>query len=155
MDTAKRRKCHWRKYNTKIVFSYQRPSDCDKDRLDDLIYDDPHQLTRELVSMMNWSQSTIVGRLHFTGSVQKLVVQVLHVLSENNKNQRVNICAFAGSSSFTSSTTSIVYVPDGYWWQKNCCLYVNGKKENRKDLLSLNGEVTPQTKAGTHPGKLM
>ena len=67
-----------------------RPSEFDKDDLNTLIHNDPHQCTRELANVMNCDHSTIMRHLHSMG---KAKIWVPHALSQNHKNKRVAICA--------------------------------------------------------------
>ena len=69
-----------------------KPSWLDEDRLNTLIHNDPRQCTRQLANVMNCDHSIIVRHLHSMGKVQKSGVWVPHALSQNQKNQRVDIC---------------------------------------------------------------
>ena len=64
-----------------------------EDNSNTLIHNDPHECTLELADVMNCDHSTIMQNLHSMGKVQNVGVWVLHVVSQNHKNQRVAICA--------------------------------------------------------------
>ena len=70
-----------------------RPSGFDGDLLNTLIHNGPCKCTRELANLLNCDHSTIVRHLQAMGKVKKSGVLVPHSLSQNNKNQRVIICA--------------------------------------------------------------
>ena len=65
----------------------------DKERLNTSFQIDPRQCTLELANVMNCDHSTIVRHLHSMDKVKKSDVWVLHVLSQNHKNQRVALLA--------------------------------------------------------------
>ena len=130
-----------------------RPSDFDEDRLNASIRDDPRQSTRELGNMMNCDQSTIVRHLHSMGKVQKLGVWVPYVLSENNKNQRVTICASLLARHRLARQQHRPFLSQIVTGDEKWCLYINIK--NRKEWLSPNEQATPRAKGGTHPRKVM
>lgn len=76
-----------------MVFSYHigRPTDFDKDFLNVLIHDDPHQSIQEFSSMIESEQLAIVQHLYLMGTIQKSDVGATY-FEENNKNQCVKIC---------------------------------------------------------------
>lgn len=51
-----------------------RPFDFDKDRLNVLIHNDPRQSNRELASVVDSDQSTVVSHLHSMGKVEEMGV---------------------------------------------------------------------------------
>lgn len=75
------------------------PSDFDKSILNALIHDDPLQSIRKLTSIMDYDQSTIVH-------IQKLCV--VAICFEEKKSARQHLCPFADSSSFTSTTSTLL-----------------------------------------------
>lgn len=130
-----------------------RPSGFDEARLNRLIHNSPRQSTRELANLMNCDHSTIVRHLHSMGKVQKSGVWVPHTLSQNNKNQRVAICASLLARHRLAREQhrpflSCIVTGDEKW-----CLYTNIRK--RKEWLSPNKKATPRTKACAHPQKIM
>nr|XP_033324870.1 histone-lysine N-methyltransferase SETMAR-like [Megalopta genalis] len=68
-----------------------RPSDFDKDVLNELLEQNPRQTTKELAEKLKVSQSTIIRQLHALGKVSKLGVWVHRQLSDQNKAQRMSI----------------------------------------------------------------
>ena len=71
----------------------ERPSGFGEDRLNTLIHNDPRQCTRELANVMNCDHFTIMRHLHSMDKVKKSGVCVSHALSQNHKNQWMDICA--------------------------------------------------------------
>ena len=71
-----------------------RPSGFDEDHLKALLKEESRQTSRELAEKMNCNEKTILNHLHSLGFAEKLGVWVPHELSENNKENRLQI-AFA------------------------------------------------------------
>jgi histone-lysine N-methyltransferase SETMAR len=84
--------------------------------------------------------------------VQKLGVWVPHTLSQDNKNQRVAICAYLLARYCLArqhqSFLSHIVTGDEKW-----CLFVNFKQ--RKEWLSPDKQATPRVKPDLHPCKTM
>jgi histone-lysine N-methyltransferase SETMAR len=125
-----------------------QPSDFDEDLLNALIHADPHQTTRELASELGCDHATIVQHLQSMGKVQKLGVWVAHVLTQDNKNQRVTICASLLARQQHQSFLTPIITGNEKW-----CLCVNFKQ--RKEWLSLDKQATRRAKPDLHPHKTM
>jgi histone-lysine N-methyltransferase SETMAR len=129
------------------------PSNFDEDLLNALIHADPHQTTRELASGMGCDHATIVGHVQSMGKVQTLGVWVLHIWTQDNKNQRVIICAsllacHRVACQLHQSFLSCIVTSNEKW-----CLYINFKQ--RKECLSPDKQATPCAKPDLHPHKTM
>ena len=70
-----------------------RPSEFDKDHLKALLKEESHQTSHELAKKMNCDQKTILNHLHSMAFSKKLGVWVLHELSKNNKENRLQIAS--------------------------------------------------------------
>ena len=103
----------------------------DVDLLNSLIHNIPRQCTRELANVMNCDNSTIMQHLHSMGRVKKSDVWVLHVQSQNHKNQCGHMCISACLSMACEhqSFLSCIITGDVKW-----CLFANVRK--RKEWLS-------------------
>ena len=115
-----------------------RPSGFDEDRLNTLIHTDPRQCTRELENLMNCGHSTIVRYLHSVGKVQKSDVRVPHVLSQNQRKQRVAILCASLLARHWLARVQHRLIPNlyRYWWRQIVFLCYNIRK--RKEWLSPN-----------------
>ena len=69
-----------------------RPVEVNDDLLQELLEEDPRQLTRQLAKHLSVSQPTVWNRLQALGKVQKLGKWVPHKLSEVNIIQRLTTC---------------------------------------------------------------
>ena len=69
-----------------------RPSEFYEDHLKALLKEESRQ-TSELAEKMNCDQKTILNHLHLMGFAEKLGVWVPHELSENNKENRLQIAS--------------------------------------------------------------
>ena len=112
-----------------------RPSGFDEDCSNTLIHNYSDQCTQKLANVMNCDHSTIERHLHSTGKVKKSGVWVPHALSQNNRNQRVAICASLLAHHRLAHEhrpfLSCIFNGDEKW-----CLYANIRK--RKEWLSPN-----------------
>ena len=70
-----------------------RPSEFDKDHLKALSKEESRQTSCELAEKMNCDQKTILNHLHSMGFAKKLGVWVPYKLSENNKENRLQIAS--------------------------------------------------------------
>ena len=70
-----------------------RLSEFDKDHLKALLKEESRQRSRELAEKINCNQKTILNHLHSMGFAEKLGVWVPHELSENNKENRLQIAS--------------------------------------------------------------
>ena len=70
-----------------------RPSEFDKNHLKALLKEESRQTSPELAEKMNSDQKTILNHLHSMGFSEKLRVWVPHELSENNKENRLQIAS--------------------------------------------------------------
>ena len=71
----------------------KRPSEFDKDHLKALLKEESRQTSYKLAEKMNCDQKTILNHLHSIGFSKKLGVWVPHELSENNKENRLQIAS--------------------------------------------------------------
>ena len=71
----------------------KRPSEFDKDHLKALLKEESRQTSHKLAEKMNCDQKTILNHLHSIGFAKKLGVWVPHELSENNKENRLQIAS--------------------------------------------------------------
>ena len=71
----------------------RRPSEFDKDHLKALLKEESCQTNCELVEKMNYDQKIILNHLHSMGFAEKLGVWVPHELSENNKENHLQIAS--------------------------------------------------------------
>jgi hypothetical protein len=93
---------------------------------------------------MGCDHATIVQHLESMGKVQKLGAWVPHILTQDNKNQHVAICACLLARHHLAhqqhqSFLSCIVNGDEKW-----CLYVNFKQ--RKEWLSPDKQATPSAK---------
>ena len=70
-----------------------RPSEFDEDHLKALLKEESSLTSRELAEKINCDQKTIFNHLHSMGFAEKLGVWVPHELSENNKENRLQIAS--------------------------------------------------------------
>ena len=70
-----------------------RPSEFDEDHLKALLKEESRQTSRKLAEKMNCDQKTILNYLHLMGFAKKLGVWVPHELSENNKENCLQIAS--------------------------------------------------------------
>ena len=105
-----------------------KPSECDQDRLNTLIHNDPRQCTRELANVMNCDHSTIVRHFHSMGKVQKSDVWIP---PKPQKSASGHKCISGCSSSIASWTTSTISILFRYLWREmvSICLL----KENQAE----------------------
>ena len=68
-----------------------RPFESDEDHLKALLKEESHQTSSEFAEKINCNQKTIFNHLHSMGFAKKLVVWVPHELSENNKENHLQI----------------------------------------------------------------
>ena len=71
----------------------RRPFEFDEDHLKALLKEKSCQTSCELAKKMNCNQKTILNHLYLMGFAKKLGVWVLHELSENNKENRLQIAS--------------------------------------------------------------
>jgi hypothetical protein len=126
-------------------------SNFNEDLLNALIHADPHQTTRELASEMGCDHAAIVQHLQSIGKVQKLGVRVLHILTRDNKNQHVAICASLLACHRLARQQHQSFLSHIVTGAEKWCLYVNFKQ--RKEWLSLGNQITPCAKHDLHSCK--
>ena len=71
----------------------RRPSEFDKDHLKALLKEKSHQTSRKLIEKMNCDQKMIFNHLHSKGFAKKLGVWEPYELSENNKENHLQIAS--------------------------------------------------------------
>ena len=70
-----------------------RPSEFDEDHLKALLKEESHQTSCELAKKTNCNQKMILNHFHSMGFAEKLGVWVSHELSENNKENHLQIAS--------------------------------------------------------------
>ena len=70
-----------------------RPSKFDKDHLKALLKEESHQTSCELAKKINCNQKPLLNHLHSMGFAEKLGVWVPHELSENNRENCLQIAS--------------------------------------------------------------
>ena len=106
----------------------RRPSEFDEDHLKALLKEESHQTSHELAKKMNCDQKMILNHLHSMGFAKKLGVWVPHELSENNKENHLQIASqhLACHQAICSHKQRFLYriiTGDEKW-----CLYINMKQ---------------------------
>ena len=106
----------------------RRPSEFDEDHLNVLLKEESHQTSRELAEKINYNQKTILSHLHSMGFAKKLGVSMPHELSENNKENCLQIASqhLACHRATRSHKQHFLYrivTGDEKW-----CLYINMKQ---------------------------
>ena len=71
----------------------RRPSEFDKDHLKALLKEESRQTSCKLAEKINCDQKMILNHLHLMGFAEKLGVLVPHELSENNKENHLQIAS--------------------------------------------------------------
>ena len=109
----------------------RRPSEFDKDHLKALLKQESRQTSRELAEKINCDQKTILNHLHSMGFAEKLGVWVPHELSENNKENCLQIASqhLARHRATRSHKQRFLYriiTGDEKW-----CLYINMKQRKK------------------------
>lgn len=130
-----------------------RTSDFDEKGLEGLLRENSRQTTRELAYKIGCSPQTVLHHLNAMGKVQKYGSWVPHKLSQDNKDQRVNICASLLARHRLAREQhkpflSLIVTGDEKW-----CLYVNIKQ--RKEWVSRNEQAKPRVKSALHPKRSM
>ena len=125
-----------------------RPVECDVERLQALIEDNPRLTTRELSTMLGCNYSTIDRQLHQMGKVNKLGTWVPHQLTPDNIQQRITIC-----NSLLLKRNRYRFLQQIVTGDEKWVLYVNHTRKrqwvNREDL------PDPEPKTDLHPKKVM
>jgi hypothetical protein len=87
------------------------------------------------------------------GKVKKLGVWVLHILTQDSKNQGVAIWAFFLARHRLARQQYQYFLSRIVTGDEKLCLYVNFKQ--RKEWLSPDKQATPRAKPDLHPRKTM
>ena len=130
-----------------------RPSEIDEDHLKALLKEKSRQTSRKLAEKMNCDQKTILNHLHSMGFAEKLGVWVPYDLSENNKENGLQIASqhFARHRATRGYKQRFLYrivTGDEKW-----CLYINMKQ--RKEWVAPGDTPKPRVKPDLHPRKTM
>lgn len=130
-----------------------RPSEFDEELLKEHLKEDGRQTSRELAKRMNCGHQTILNHLHEMEFVQRLGAWVPHVLTERNKEKRLQIAAqhLARHRATRGHKCRFLYrilTGDEKW-----CFYVNMK--HRKEWTTPGVAPKPRVKADLHPKKRM
>ena len=105
-----------------------RPSEFDEDHLKALLKKKSRQTSRELAEKINCDQKTILSHLHSIGFAEILGVWVPHELSENNKENRLQIASqhLARHRATRGHKQRFLYGIDT--GDEKWCLYINMKQ---------------------------
>ena len=125
----------------------------DEDHLKALLKEESRQTSRELAEKMNCDQKMILNHFHSMGFAEKLGVWVPHELSENNKENRLQIASqhLARLRATRGHKERFLYrivTEDAKW-----CLYINMKQ--RKEWVAAGDTPKPRVKPDLHPRKTM
>ena len=71
----------------------RRPSEFDEDHLKELLKEESHQTSCEMAKKINCNQKVILNHLHAMGFAKKLGAWVPYELSENNKENHLQIAS--------------------------------------------------------------
>ena len=131
----------------------RRPSEFDEDHLKALLKEESYQTSCKLAKKMNCNQKTIFNHLHSMGFAEKLGVWVPHKLSENNKENHLQIASqhLACHQARRSHKQCFLYqiIREDEKW----CLYINMKQ--RKKWVAPGDMPKPRIKPDLHPRKTM
>lgn len=130
-----------------------RPSEFDEQCLEELIRQNSRQTTRELADQIGCSPQTILNHLNAMGKVQKYGSWVPHKLSQENKDQRVNICASLLARHRQARDQHRPFLSQIITGDEKWCLYINIRQ--RKEWASRNEQATSRVKPDLHPKKSM
>ena len=129
-----------------------RPSEFDEDHLKALLKEESRQKNCELAEKMNCDQKTILNHFHSMEFAEKLGVWVPHELSENNKENRLQMASQHSPAieqhAVTNSALYRIVTGDEKW-----CLYINMKQ--RKEWVAPGDTPKPRVKPDLHPRKTM
>ena len=130
-----------------------RPSEFDENHLKALLKEESRQTSRELAEKMNCDQKAILNHLYSMEFSEKLGVWVPHELSENNKENCLQIASqhLARHRATYGHKQHFLYrivTGDEKW-----CLYINTKQ--RKEWVAPGDTPKPRVKPDLHPRKTM
>lgn len=125
-----------------------RPSTVDNDALKNLVEESPRSTTREYAETLGCAQSTVVTHLESLGKVPKLGVWVPHLLSQRNREQRLDACTSLLSYSRRTDWLDTVITGDEKW-----VLYVNVARKH--SWVDKNAPALPTAKPEVHQRKVM
>ena len=131
-----------------ILTSTTRPAAEDLLNLAKTISKESRQTGRELAEKINCNQKTILDHLHSMGFAKKLGVWVPHKLSENNKENRLQIASQHFARHRATRFLYRIVTGDEKW-----CLYINMKQ--RKEWVAPGDMPKPRVKPDLHPRKTM
>ena len=131
----------------------RRPSEFDEDLLKALLKEESHQTSRKLAEKMNCNQKMILSHLLSKEFAKNLRVWVPHELSENNKENRLQIASqhLACHRATHSHKQHFLYriVTGNEKW----CLYINIKQ--RKEWVAPGDMPKLRVKPDLHARKTM
>lgn len=125
-----------------------RPSDLVDDVLRALVRNNPRILTEELSAALNVDQSTVFRRLKSLGFDLKLDIWVPHLLTEQNKIQRISAAVSLLGRFNNESFLDRLVTGDEKW-----ILYNNVRRKRTWKRTGEHGDAMP--KAALHPMKVM
>ena len=109
----------------------RRPSEFDKDHLQALLKEESRQTSHELAKKINCDQKMIFNHLNSMGFAEKLGVWMSHELSENNKENHLQIASqhltcHQATCSHKQRFLYRIITGDEKW-----CLYINMKQKKK------------------------
>ena len=113
-----------------------------------LVESDSRQTTIEMAKTLCCDQSTISRHLASLGKVRKLGCWVPHKMTEQNRNQRINICSYFLNLSRTTSWLNSIITGDEKW-----VMYVNVTREYQ--FVDRNALLEPEPKPPLMQKKVM
>lgn len=130
-----------------------RPSEFDEERLQELLKEDGRQTSRELAEKIGCTHPTILRHLHSMGFEQKFGAWVPHKLSDQDKENRLQIAAqllarHRATCGHKERFLQRIVTGDEKW-----CLYVNMRQ--RKEWVPKGVTPKPRVKKELHPKKTM
>lgn len=123
-----------------------RPVEVDLDALREMVEEDPRATTRELAAALGTSNFTIDRGLHLLGKVQKFGAWVPHVLTDLDKQRRIEACLQLLSYRRKTSWLDNLITSDEKWVR-----YSNVVR--RRKWVDANAQPEPQPKADPHVKK--
>ena len=130
-----------------------RPSEFDKDHLKALLKEKNCQTSHELVKKINCDQKMILNHLHSIGFAKKLKVWVSHELSENNKENCLQIASQHPTCHRATHSHKQHFLYQIVTGDEKWCLYINIKQ--RKEWIAPGDTPKPRVKPDLHPRKTM
>jgi [histone H3]-lysine36 N-dimethyltransferase SETMAR len=125
-----------------------RPSQLDSSALRELVEADPRQTTRSMAAALSVSHTTVANQLHALGKVVKLGCWIPHALSQQQLDQRSEVCTFLLSKHRRFDWLDHVVTGDEKW-----VVYVN--HSHKHQWVDADKQPEPDTKPDLHPKQVM